>query len=81
MDLWRKTRVDALLLLKETVEEVARDMKWKDSIRGFLKKAREAIGIRTLEMEGMNNRQRERKRECDECRTEQNNRLLLSVCV
>jgi hypothetical protein len=55
MDLWRETRVDALLL-KETVEEVTRDMKWKDSIRGFLKKAKEAIGIRTLEMEGMNNR-------------------------
>jgi hypothetical protein len=62
MDLWRETRVDALLL-RETVEEVARDMKWKDSIRGFLKKAREAIGIRTLEMEGMNNRQTERERE------------------
>jgi hypothetical protein len=44
MDLWRETRVDALLLLRETVGEVARDMKWKDSIRGFLKKAREAIG-------------------------------------
>jgi hypothetical protein len=61
MDLWRETRVDALLL-RETVEEVARDMKWKDSIRGFLKKAREAIGIRTLEMERMNNRQREKER-------------------
>jgi hypothetical protein len=49
MVLWRETKEDALLLM-EMMEEVARDMKWKE---GFLKKAREAIGIGTLEREGM----------------------------
>lgn len=54
IDLWREARGDATLLL---VEE---DMKWKDRRRRFLKKVREAIG-RMLEMEGMKNREKERK--------------------
>jgi len=55
MDLCREAREDALLLL---MEEVARDMKLKDRRKGFLKKAREAIGIE-LEMEEMNKTKRE----------------------
>ena len=55
MDLWREAREDALLLM----EEVARDMKLKEKRRGFLKKAREAIGIETLDMEETNKTKRE----------------------